>query len=168
MQAMTQPSQPLWRAVLLALLFAGGCYAQTPLPRSGWTASATSAEAAREATPASNVLDGSDATIWHSKWSGTPAALPHSITIVMGTTNKDIGGITYRPRQDGLNGNIGAHRTTPLPDPHKALRMRAARTGAGCVHALLHARARDCPRAHSLKSAVSTRACTYRVLQLHP
>ncbi|WCI08740.1 hypothetical protein PJ267_01010 [Arthrobacter sp. OVS8] len=31
---------------------------------------------------ASNVLDGSTATIWHSRWSPAPAApLPHTITI---------------------------------------------------------------------------------------
>ena len=82
-----------------------------PLPRTGWTATADSEETVREDNKAANVLDGSAATFWHSKWDGTPDPLPHSITINMGGT-KTIAGLTYLPRPGGGgNGNIGAPRT---------------------------------------------------------
>ncbi|MET3923874.1 hypothetical protein ABIB26_004843, partial [Arthrobacter sp. UYEF20] len=52
------------------------------LPRTGWTASASDEEVTRTNGRAGNVLDGSAATYWHSRWSPAPAApLPHSITI---------------------------------------------------------------------------------------
>ncbi|WP_261989498.1 discoidin domain-containing protein, partial [Streptomyces sp. uw30] len=62
-----------------------------------WTATASDEESTAESGRAANVLDGDTATIWHSKWSGTPAPLPHSITIDMHSTAV-VSAIVYRPR----------------------------------------------------------------------
>jgi galactose oxidase len=76
------------------------------LPRSGWTAFASDNYVNNEPIDA---LDGDAASIWHSKWDGTPVPLPHSITIDMQTA-KNISGMTYLPRQDDSNnGNIGQY-----------------------------------------------------------
>ncbi|GAA2136730.1 hypothetical protein GCM10009825_22230 [Arthrobacter humicola] len=77
------------------------------LPRDGWTASASDEEVLRENDRASNVLDGSTATIWHSRWSPTPSApLPHAITIDTKAT-QNISGLRYLPRSDLANGRVG-------------------------------------------------------------
>jgi galactose oxidase len=80
--------------------------AETPLPRTGWTASASDEETARENGRAANVLDGSLTTIWHSRWSGTPAPLPHAITIDMHAT-RTVAALRYTPRTDFATGRIG-------------------------------------------------------------
>ncbi|WP_030440774.1 discoidin domain-containing protein [Actinoplanes subtropicus] len=70
-----------------------------PLPRTGWTATADSADAA-----ASRVLDGDAQTSWKSG----SGALPHSITI--DTHNRiALSGLTYMP-SDGANGRIGRYQ----------------------------------------------------------
>ncbi|WP_197060675.1 discoidin domain-containing protein [Arthrobacter sp. L77] len=82
--------------------------APTPLPRTGWTATASDAETARVNNSAANVLDGSTATIWHSRYSPAPAApLPHSITIDTKVA-RGIAGLSYLPRADLGNGRIGS------------------------------------------------------------
>ncbi|MEU6065032.1 discoidin domain-containing protein [Streptomyces sp. NPDC047082] len=78
------------------------------LPRDGWTVTAGDEESASEDGRAANVLDGDTATIWHSKWSGTPASLPHSITIDMHRTAV-VSAIVYRPRAVSPNGRIGKY-----------------------------------------------------------
>ena len=84
------------------------------LPRAGWTASGDSQESAAYA--ASNVLDGDDATIWHTAYTGTVPPLPHSITIDMQSTHL-ISGLSYLPRQDGnLNGTIGQYSVSVSSD----------------------------------------------------
>jgi galactose oxidase len=81
-----------------------------PLARTGWTVTATSQETVSQNNAAANALDGNTATIWHSRWGGTPDPLPHSITIDMATANL-VSGLSYLPRQDGSrNGNIGQYR----------------------------------------------------------
>jgi galactose oxidase len=76
------------------------------LASSGWTAVASD-QAVNY--PASNAIDGNQATIWHSKFSPTAVPLPHSITIDMHITNY-VSGLTYVPRQDtSSNGNIGQY-----------------------------------------------------------
>src|SRR6266571_977316 len=76
------------------------------LPRAGWTAIASDQA---PNYPASNVLDANTATIWHSKYAGTPVPLPHSITIDMHAT-ASVTGLTYLPRQDKVsNGNVGRY-----------------------------------------------------------
>jgi galactose oxidase len=70
-----------------------------PLPRTGWTATADSAQSA-----AANALDGSGTTGWKT----AATAMPHYITI--DTHNRvALSGLTYMPA-DGENGRIGQYR----------------------------------------------------------
>jgi galactose oxidase len=86
---------------------------QVLLPRAGWTVTASDSYAYN---PPSNVIDGDNTTIWHSKWDGTPAPLPHTITIDTKSVQK-ISGFSYLPRQDGSpNGNIGQYTITVSSD----------------------------------------------------
>lgn len=78
------------------------------LPVTGWTATASDEETAAENNRAGNVLDGDATTLWHSKWSGTPTALPHSITLDMHADQR-ISALSYTPRVSGANGRIGAY-----------------------------------------------------------
>lgn len=91
---------------LLSVAFAQNLPYGMTLSRTGWTATASSQQSGNEA---SRVLDGNTGTLWHSAWSPSIAALPHSITIDMQTTNV-ITGISYLPRQDtSPNGIIIQH-----------------------------------------------------------
>ncbi|WP_456505128.1 discoidin domain-containing protein [Arthrobacter sp. UYCu723] len=79
------------------------------LSRTGWTASASDEEVTRTNGRAGNVLDGSAATMWHSRWYPAPAApLPHSITIDTKAT-RSISGFRYLPRSEGTNGRVGKY-----------------------------------------------------------
>ncbi|GHH09593.1 discoidin domain-containing protein [Streptomyces gardneri] len=89
--------------------------ATVDLPRTGWTATASDEETARENGRAANVLDGDPATIWHSRWSGTPAPLPHSITIDM-HRRAAVSALVYQPRRDVANGRAGAYTITVSTD----------------------------------------------------
>lgn len=74
------------------------------LPRAGMTATASSAQSPDY--PPGNVLDGSEATIWHTRYSPAPDPLPQSVTIDLGRTY-DVAELAYQPRTDGtLNGAI--------------------------------------------------------------
>ncbi|KJY44179.1 arabinogalactan endo-1 4-beta-galactosidase, partial [Streptomyces sp. NRRL S-444] len=85
------------------------------LDRTGWTATASDEETTGENGRAANVLDGNDSTIWHSKWAGTPAPLPHSITIDMHRTAV-VSALLYRPRADGANGRVGEYSISVSTD----------------------------------------------------
>ncbi|MEV0181653.1 discoidin domain-containing protein [Streptomyces sp. NPDC050625] len=85
------------------------------LSREGWTATASDEESDNEDGRAAHVLDGDTDTIWHSKWSRTPAPLPHSITIDM-KRPRTVSQLTYQPRQDSANGRIGAFTVTTSSD----------------------------------------------------
>lgn len=76
--------------------------------RTGWTVTADSQETTSANNPASNVLDGQPGTIWHTKYSGTVAPLPHNIRIDQGAQST-VKGLSYLPRQDGGNGRIGQY-----------------------------------------------------------
>ncbi|MFG2335155.1 discoidin domain-containing protein [Streptomyces yangpuensis] len=89
--------------------------ATVDLSRAGWTATASDEETTGENGRASNVLDGNANTIWHSKWSGTPAPLPHSITIDMHRTAV-VSALVYAPRGDGPNGRAGAYTVATSTD----------------------------------------------------
>ena len=79
------------------------------LPRTGWVASASDQEVTGMNGRASNVLDGSATTIWHSVWSPAPKApLPHTITIDTKAT-RSISGLRYLPRSDIAKGRIGKY-----------------------------------------------------------
>jgi galactose oxidase len=74
------------------------------LPRTGWTATADSAETAQGNYAAARAIDGNPATFWHTQWTPTVAALPHTLTIDMHATNT-VTGLTYLPRPAGTGGN---------------------------------------------------------------
>jgi alpha-L-fucosidase len=63
----------------------------------GWKATATSEENAKYG--AAMAIDGDPGTFWHSRWSGTPPAHPHTLTIDLGSPRR-LGGFSYLPRQD--------------------------------------------------------------------
>ncbi|WP_327350641.1 discoidin domain-containing protein [Streptomyces sp. NBC_01304] len=85
------------------------------LPREGWTATASDQETTSADNRAALALDGDADTMWHSKWSGTPTALPHHITIDM-QTNRAVSALSYQPRRSGANGRIGAYSITTSTD----------------------------------------------------
>ncbi|MFG2982269.1 discoidin domain-containing protein [Streptomyces sp. NPDC048258] len=89
--------------------------ATVDLSRTGWTAAASDEETSGENGRAANVLDGNANTIWHSKWSGTPTPLPHSITIDMHRTAV-VSALVYHPRTDWANGRAGAYTVTTSTD----------------------------------------------------
>lgn len=54
-------------------------------------------------------IDGNTSTFWHTEYSPTLAALPHTAVIDLGLSQL-LNGVSYLPRQDGTsNGNIGQH-----------------------------------------------------------
>ena len=78
------------------------------ISQTGWTITVDSAN-----TSSINVgplaIDGSSTSFWHSDYSPTLVALPHTATIDMKSAYL-VGSITYLPRQDGNpNGRIGQH-----------------------------------------------------------
>lgn len=78
------------------------------LPRDGWTATASDHETVRGDHRPLRVLDGDPNTMWHSRWSPTAAALPHSITMDIKETAV-LSALVYRPRATGTNGRIGEY-----------------------------------------------------------
>ena len=104
---------PVARLLAAVLLFAGSCNAQAPLPRDGWTVVASSAEARREDGSAGRAVDGDSATIWHTRWSGTPDNFPHTFTIELAEPTR-INALTYLPRQVRSQLFTGMHRTCSL------------------------------------------------------
>ncbi|MCJ0869933.1 discoidin domain-containing protein [Streptomyces sp. AP-93] len=89
--------------------------ATVDLARTGWTAAASDEETLRENGRAAGVLDGDTSTLWHSRWSGTPVPLPHSITIDMHRTAA-VSALVYHPRTNGPNGRAGAYTVTTSTD----------------------------------------------------
>lgn len=76
------------------------------IDRKGWTVVADSFQAGN---PPSNILDGNNATIWHSEYSPVSHALPHQFTVDM-LQSYSIGSISYLPRQDSSDhGYVGEH-----------------------------------------------------------
>lgn len=93
----------VWDATLIGR---AAVVAPKALDRTGWTAAADSYQSGNE--PA-NVLDGNPNTFWHTKYSPSDAALPHTLTIDMKSSFL-VSGLSYLPRQDSSNnGNIGQH-----------------------------------------------------------
>ncbi|KAK4693778.1 hypothetical protein P7C71_g3682, partial [Lecanoromycetidae sp. Uapishka_2] len=77
-----------------------------PLSKAGWTANADSFEPGYEP---SNVLNNDNASIWHTRFSGSVPPLPHAISVDMQKMYL-INGLIYLPRQDGgANGCIGQY-----------------------------------------------------------
>lgn len=74
--------------------------------QAGWTIVASSQQGSN---PATSAIDGSTTTFWHSEYSPTLRALPHTVTVDMKAVAL-VGSISCLPRQDGSsNGRIGQH-----------------------------------------------------------
>ncbi len=85
--------------------------AQTvPLDRTNWhVVYVDSQETIGENGAATNVIDNRTNTIWHTRWLGGAAPLPHEIQVDLGGFF-NVQGFRYLPRQDGgLNGRIGQY-----------------------------------------------------------
>lgn len=82
----------------------------TPIAKTDWKVAHTdSQETSAENGAAANAIDGNPATMWHTAYSPSSAALPHEIQIDLGG-RYDVDGISYLPRQDGgSNGRIGSY-----------------------------------------------------------
>jgi galactose oxidase len=84
-----------------------------PLPRTGWTVTASDASASY---PAGNVLDGNGTTIWHTVYAPAATPLPHTLTADMGSP-ATVSGLRYLPRQDASpNGTIGRYAVAVSTD----------------------------------------------------
>lgn len=79
---------------------------ETAVSATGWTATASDAD---PGYPASAVLDGNNATFWHSNFTPTATPLPHWIMIDMKRA-RTVSRLTYVPRQTGVNGQIGQYK----------------------------------------------------------
>ncbi len=55
--------------------------------------------------PAKNAIDGDTETYWHTNYSTTQEKYPHEIQVDTGSV-REVGGFSYFPRQDGVNGRI--------------------------------------------------------------
>lgn len=65
----------------------------------------SSQETANENGQATNVLDGDNNTIWHTKWSSGNDNYPHEIEFDLGSV-KEVTAMEYLPRQNSANGRI--------------------------------------------------------------
>ena len=93
--------------------------ARSIVPRTGWTASADSAQAAgngQGGNPASYVLDGNTATFWHTEYTPTAPALPHTLTINMHAIIQNVDSIYYLPQQNTPKGRIGSYTVSVSTD----------------------------------------------------
>ncbi|WP_412543495.1 phospholipase C, phosphocholine-specific [Longispora sp. K20-0274] len=78
--------------------------------------SVDSQETVGENGAATNAVDGNPATIWHTKWYGGNAPLPHELQLDLGAS-RTVTGLTYLPRQDGgANGRIGQYEVALSTD----------------------------------------------------
>jgi hypothetical protein len=80
------------------------------LLRTGWKITyVDSQELVGENGAATNVLDGDQATLWHTQYDGASPPPPHELQIDLGAYY-DLSGFRYLPRQDGSpNGRIGQY-----------------------------------------------------------
>jgi hexosaminidase len=83
----------------------------TAVPKSGIRiASVDSEETTAENGAAANVLDNNPYTIWHTRYSGSVAPMPHEITLDLSRPTR-LAGLRYLPRQDGgVNGRVAGYR----------------------------------------------------------
>jgi len=72
------------------------------LPRTGWTASADSADTNDKP---GNAIDGNAASLWHTQWDGDSPPPPHSFIVDL-RRYEPVRGFRYLPRQDKLTNGI--------------------------------------------------------------
>lgn len=75
---------------------------RTELSKAGWTIAGFSSQETGEDGKASNLIDGSSSSFWHSRWSSNAAAYPHYITIDLGALRTINGGLSLMQRSGGL------------------------------------------------------------------
>ena len=80
-----------------------------PLPRNGWKI--TSVDSQENGSPASNILDGNPATIWHTEFSQRQPGYPHTFTVDMGAMTS-VSGIRVLQRTDNSNVHIKTFRVS--------------------------------------------------------
>ena len=77
---------------------------QQPLPRSAWRV--LFADSAEDNQPATAVLDGDPATLWHTAWRAGKPAHPHTLVLDLGAQVAGIAGVRLLPRQENTPGMI--------------------------------------------------------------
>jgi galactose oxidase len=83
----------------------------------GWAVVADSEETAQQDGAARNVIDGDPRTIWHSRWTGGDAPLPHVLTLDTGSSGPVAGvRLLPRPADTGKDGIIGQFRVETSVD----------------------------------------------------
>jgi len=99
--------RPWGSAAELNVLDRGG----NTIRRTGWVASADSAETANSPPfPAANAIDGKPSTFWHTGFVGASPPPPHWLVVDMGRSHP-VGGFRYLPRQDGSSsGRIARYK----------------------------------------------------------
>ncbi|WP_404932886.1 discoidin domain-containing protein [Methylibium sp. Root1272] len=85
------------------------------IPRTGWTVVADSQETQGENGAATNAIDGSTTTFWHTQWQAASPPPPHTFTVNLGTA-RTVGGFKYLPRQNLSVGRIAGWRFLTSPD----------------------------------------------------
>ncbi len=92
-------------------LMAGGSLttvAEFALAKTGWTIVSVDSEENPER--AACAIDGDPSTYWHTGWRAGEPAPPHRLVFDMGE-ERDLGGFTYLPRQDGqVNGTVAHYQ----------------------------------------------------------
>ncbi|WP_175632491.1 discoidin domain-containing protein [Pedobacter ghigonis] len=71
---------------------------RTELPKTGWSVAGFSSQETAAAGKAIDVIDGSVATFWHSRWSSNAAIYPHFVTIDLGSSKTVNGGLSLTQR----------------------------------------------------------------------
>jgi galactose oxidase len=87
------------------------------LSRQRWVVSADSQQGTVNNYNATEAIDGSGTTYWHTQYMPSAPPLPHYFTIDQGSAVA-VGGLTYLPRPPSTssNGNIGAYQVQQSPD----------------------------------------------------
>lgn len=81
---------------------------------------ADSEELVNEDASGDRVLDGRIDSFWHTQWNREDAPHPHQLVLDLGV-EQVISGIQYIPRQDRINGRIGAYRVYVSSKPFSGL-----------------------------------------------
>ena len=83
----------------------------TGIDRTGWTATASSAETAAENSGAEKAIDGDAGTMWHTQYQGSSPTYTngHWIQFNLGKETT-FQAFSYTPRQSGTNGNVKTYK----------------------------------------------------------
>lgn len=96
-----------WNVIYLLVKVLDDPYGFPAADKTGWTVvDCSSEETVAENAPASNVLDGNNATFWHSEYYMNSPEPPHHITIDMGEEGTMIG-FCYTTRNSGSGCPLG-------------------------------------------------------------